>query len=290
MSVSWKISMVAVTLLALPAVAPHAGEFRESDRVTRVDVGGYRYSFSQGHALYGPWWGGRVRVANSPAAGSPGATGIFEAVAERRNDPGNPVTGVYLVGSGYYDWNDHLYTYSAIGYGSNENFAHFTAHQELDMKMFSDRSVVVSLGGGYLDYQSGDNTPYISAGSAYYWNDSFDPRRSVILQYQYRRYFSSVNNGQLGTHIFGVSVRSGDAHTLSVRYLRGPEAYTVGGGLVPTTNATLFGRSLSAEYETRIDAKYGFAVGVDFIEKVDQSNDATLYRGPGVRARIIRFL
>ena len=280
---AWISLLVCVLVGGMIAAAQAQPD--ENQRRTRIDVGGFYYNFFEGGDAYGPWWGGHFRAINSPAPGQLGFTGLFEIVAERRDDTGNEADGFYFVSGGYYDLHPDLYSYTSVGLGTNEPFAQFTVHQELNYKLPPNRDVVFGFGGGYVDYIGVNEAGYLSVGTAYYWADTFNDESTSIVQYQYRRYFASPVDEQLNTHILSVGFGWQQRSWTRLRYVNGRELFRAGGGTAALFDADLDGQVLTLEHEHTITDMFGVVVAFDFRKKSRRVDDVTLFSGTGFELR-----
>lgn len=260
-------------------VSGHAQSVDPLKRPTRIDVGGFLYSFSEGSGEYGPWWGTRLKATNSPPAGMLGATGIFELVTESHRDTGNESSGVYGAGTAYYDWNQRVFTLSSIGLGSGDPLLKFNLYNEVDLKLFRGRHVV-GLGAGYLDYHDVNSASYLSFAASYFWTDTFGSPLRVVLQYNYRRYFAEPIHEQTGAHIL-VAGFGAEGRWTRVQYIHGRDLFRAGGDGAPVFDADFDGNVLALQHEESLTQSYGFTIGLDFVNKSRNGDGRTLFSGPG---------
>lgn len=279
------VILIAAVLIAIPILSACAQASDDGARQTRVDVGGFYYDFTEGGDQYGPWWGARVKALSSPPPGKLGFTGIVELVAERHQDTGDETGGFYINGGGYYDLSEDLFTFTSVGVGTDEPFVQFNVHEELSFKLPPSRSVVIGAGGGYVDYQTQNDASYFALGSTYYWSGTFSDDPSVVIQYQYRRYFANPVDRQLNTHILSFGFGRRPQRWSQIRYVRGQEFFRAGGSTTAVFDADQDGQVLTVEHEELLNAGFGVVVSLDIAQKRNNLDDRTLFSGPGVEMR-----
>jgi YaiO family outer membrane protein len=275
--------------LILTVNAVWSQEIPDEGRQTVLGVGGFYYSVTDHTDQEGIWQGGRFRATNSPPRGMLGFTGIFEIVAENRDDPALESNGIYFVGSGYYDWTRTIFSYSSFGYGTDYPFVRFSTHHEVNFKLTNSRKWIVGLGGGYVDYHKGDSSPYFSLGSAYYLSQTFSGDPLLVLQYQYRRYFTEISGAQLNGHIVAAQFRWDTGSTTCLRYVFGQENVRLSSSLL-LSDIRLGGESFSLEHNQPLSPNFGFTLAVSYAHKYLAELNSTVARGSGIEFGIYRKL